>query len=265
MPEKSTHASDQELIQACDGELSPRAAARMEKHLQSCWQCRTRKQEIESAIGGFIRELRHDLDGKIPAADGPRALLKARLAQAAQKQPSSPAWFRLPPKLAMAMAGVALTAVALVLVTAHFWSATHAVYTATVVAPNPRLTPGATLLEERGQVCAESSPKNKAVPVALQRRVFEEYGIAGADPRAYEVDYLVTPALGGADDIRNLWPHSHSSTVWNAEVKDALEDRLRDLVCSGQIDLAAAQREIATNWIEAYKKYFRTDHPLQRN
>ena len=87
------------------------------------------------------------------------------------------------------------------------------------------------------------------VPVTLQRRVFDEYGIRGADPRAYEVDYLVTPALGGADDIRNLWPHSYSATVWNAHVKDALEDRLREMVCEGAVDLSAAQQELATNWI----------------
>ena len=31
-----------------------------------------------------------------------------------------------------------------------------------------------------------------------------------------------------------------------------------------QLDLATAQREIATNWIEAYKKYFHTDQPLAR-
>jgi hypothetical protein len=41
-----------------------------------------------------------------------------------------------------------------------------------------------------------------------------------------------------------------------------LEDRLRQMVCDGQMDLATAQREIAINWIEAYKKYFKTDRPL---
>ena len=110
----------------------------------------------------------------------------------------------------------------------------------------------------------ESNTKNKAVPVALQRRVFDEYGIRAAAPGAYEVDYLITPALGGADDIHNLWPQAYTATVWNAQVKDALEDHLRDLVCDGQLDLATAQREIATNWIEAYKKYFHTDRPLAR-
>lgn len=45
-------------------------------------------------------------------------------------------------------------------------------------------------------------------------------------------------------------------------MKDALEDRLREMVCDGSLDLMEAQREIATNWIAAYKKYFRTDTPL---
>jgi hypothetical protein len=132
----------------------------------------------------------------------------------------------------------------------------------TVSIPDSRLTPGATFLVSRPTVCGQANIKNKVVPVALQQRVFEEYGIAGADPRAYEVDYLVTPALGGADDIHNLWPHSYSATIWNAQVKDALEDYLRDRVCNGSLDLAEAQREIATDWIAAYRKYFHTDGPL---
>jgi hypothetical protein len=128
--------------------------------------------------------------------------------------------------------------------------------------PDSRLTPGATLLANGSAVCAQTNTKNKAVPSAIRRAVFEEYGIANADPRAYEVDYLVTPALGGADDIHNLWPHSYSSTVWNAPVKDALEDRLREMVCGGSLELTEAQREIADNWIGAYKKYFHTEEPL---
>jgi hypothetical protein len=131
-----------------------------------------------------------------------------------------------------------------------------------VAVPNPSLTPGATVLVSRGEVCKQSNTKNKAVPLALRRRVFDEYGIQAAEPSAYEVDYLITPALGGADDIHNLWPQSFTATVWNAHVKDELEDRLRELVCDGQLDLATAQREIAANWVEAYKKYFHTDRPL---
>lgn len=134
---------------------------------------------------------------------------------------------------------------------------------AIVSVPNSTITPGATVLRSRGELCRGESTKNKTVPVALQRKVFAAYGIPGAEPRAYEVDYLITPALGGADDIRNLWPQSYYATVWNAQVKDALEDRLRDLVCDGSVDLVTAQREIAANWVAAYKKYFHTERPLE--
>jgi hypothetical protein len=34
------------------------------------------------------------------------------------------------------------------------------------------------------------------------------------------------------------------------------------MVCDGSIDLTEAQREIAANWIAAYKKYFHTDTPI---
>jgi hypothetical protein len=96
------------------------------------------------------------------------------------------------------------------------------------------------------------------VPAEIRQRVFRVYGIEHADPRAYEVDYLITPALGGADDIRNLWPQPYGSTEWNAGVKDELEDRLREMVCQGQLDLTEAQHEIAQDWIAAYKKYLGT-------
>jgi hypothetical protein len=131
--------------------------------------------------------------------------------------------------------------------------------TRVVAIPDPRLPPGATVLLSSGEVCRASNIKNKAVPVALRQKVLEAYGISHAEPHAYEVDYLITPALGGADDIHNLWPQSYSDTVWNAQVKDDLEDHLRALVYDGKLDLATAQREIALNWIEAYKKYFHTD------
>ena len=132
---------------------------------------------------------------------------------------------------------------------------------AAVAIPDPRLTPGATVRQSREEVCRESNPNNKSVPADLRRKVFQEYGIRDAAPELYEVDYLITPALGGADDIRNLWPQSYRGTAWNAQVKDALEDHLREQVCLGNLDLATAQREIATNWIEAYKKYFHTEAP----
>jgi len=53
---------------------------------------------------------------------------------------------------------------------------------------------------------------------------------------------------------RNLWPQSAKTSPWNSYVKDALERKLHKLVCPGQSDLKTAQREIASDSIEAYKK-----------
>lgn len=248
------HLSDQELLLACDGELPARQAERAGAHLAACWSCRARKLEIEKAIANFVRL--HEERSALPSAEGPRALLKASLAELADSRPSfvRADWRRV------AVACAVLVAAAL---TAWFWPVRQASKDVAVAVPNPSLTPGATILVDRSEVCRASNTKNKAVPASLERRVLEEYGIAHAAPRAYEIDYLITPALGGADDIRNLWPHSYTNTAWNAQVKDALEDHLRELVCEGRIELATAQREIAVNWIEAYKKYFNTDQPLR--
>jgi hypothetical protein len=129
--------------------------------------------------------------------------------------------------------------------------------------PKPSLTPGAVRSVSIRDVCGETSDEAlRAVPVSVERRVFQEYGMPNARPSDYELDFLITPELGGAEDIRNLWPEPHSSTVWNSYVKDDLETYLHQQVCAGKLDLKTAQHDIATDWVSAYKKYFHTDRPL---
>jgi len=101
------------------------------------------------------------------------------------------------------------------------------------------------------------------VPPFLRMQVLREYGIANARPQEYEIDYLIAPGLGGTEDIHNLWPEPYNSRTWNAHVKDSLEERLHQLVCAGELDLSTAKRDIATDWIAAYKKYFHSDRPLE--
>jgi len=264
---EESHLTDREILLAADGELSPGRAAQVARHLQQCWSCRARKQEIEEAAIDFVRLYREGLDPLVPPAAGPRALLRARLAEASTVPPRSTGVARilhLDQVLAAAAMGLTLFGlwIAYTLATRQNQSASKAIVFST---PDSRLTPGAATLASTQAVCAQANLKNKQVSSALRQQVFREYGIADANPEEYEVDYLVTPALGGADDLRNLWPHSYSATVWNARVKDTLEDRLRDMVCSGNLDLTQAQREIAENWIAAYKKYFHTEQPLEEH
>jgi hypothetical protein len=114
-----------------------------------------------------------------------------------------------------------------------------------------------------GDVCSMPHEEVVAdVSSSLRQEVFQEYGIVNAHANDYEIDYLIAPGLGGIEDIHNLWPEPYTSKMWNARVKDVLEERLHELVCAGKLDLPTAQHEISTDWIAAYKKYFHTERPL---
>ena len=264
---RDTHPTDQDLILSADGELPAHRADRLRKHLAECWECRVRAQELEGAIGEFVHFHRRNLDPLLPPTSGSRALLKARLDQFAASAPVSwsrlLAWRRL---ILIAPGAVILLLVCLLMLprphTLPLQRSAHARFVP-MSFPATELTPGVIRVATRDGVCGSAEAKNRDVSPALRRRVFELYGMPDADPKAYEVDYLITPALGGADDIGNLWPQSYSATIWNARVKDALEDRLHELVCRGDVDLTTAQREISRDWISAYKKYFHTDRPLE--
>lgn len=252
----NTHASDQELLLITAGELAGERGSELEQHLKDCAACRDRRAALESSFREFSRARDQQLSPWIPPIAKPRALLRGRLSETPIRNDVRRA-------LIFAASGAAC-ALALLL-GVLFWRFSprdRAPVVPVVSVPDRTLTPGLAALVPKDQICGASPSKNRLVPVALRRRVFEEYGIQHAEPQAYEVDYLITPALGGADDIRNLWPQSYSATLWNARVKDALEDRLHDLVCEGQLDLATAQRDIAADWVGAYKKYFHTDRPL---
>jgi len=51
-----------------------------------------------------------------------------------------------------------------------------------------------------------------------------------------------------------LWPEPYAAAE-GARVKDKIENKLHDLVCSRQLSLRAAQSAIATNWWTAYQRY----------
>jgi anti-sigma factor RsiW len=263
MASHDSHISDQDLLQVADGELSRRRAAEIHDHLEACWTCRSRLTAIEKTIADFVAACSSGSDTELPSIEGPRALLRARLAQAAAARPATP-WdrirqlsfkSRLPVYGSLGVLAAAFFALAM-----HF--SVRDVGAAWI--PDSRLTPGMARPVTRDHVCSVRVREGfYPIPATLAYRVFEKYRIRDPRPRAYEVDYLITPALGGADDIRNLWPQPYASGDWNAHVKDALEDYLYNLVCKGQLDLATAQRDISTNWVAAYQKYFETERPLE--
>lgn len=259
MRNRDTHITDRELIQAADGELNSRRAAEVREHLAACWTCRTRMGEIEGAIAGFVHA--HQTELPLPPADGPRAMLRARLAEAAAG----------PLTLRERFSAFMLTGNRLAWVGGVMLAITLGLYATALLTtadqraglrPDPGLTPGEIRTVTEAELCAEEPEQPRIVPASLGQEVFERYGIEPR-PRAYEVDYLIAPELGGAvDDVRNFWPQPYNAPIWTAHVKDALEDYLHQQVCEQKVDLKTAQQEIARDWISAYKKYFHTQKPM---
>lgn len=272
-PDLVRHISDEELVRSADGELSSRRAAEVEAHLEACWDCRARMEDIQSTITGFVRSHHAEFDAQLPPAAGPHALLRARLSQLASEPQAD--WWPSAFPFRFSLPGVAIVCGPLIVMTIGilwFQHFAHRELTAgsqlfnAGATPNSNLTPGAFRQVTLSEVC--SVPREQVVtdvPVSLRQRVFQEYGIANARPEDYEIDYLIAPRLGGIEDIRNLWPEPYRNREWNAHVKDALEERLHEMVCSGQLDLQTARHDIATDWIAAYKRYFHTNKPLPLN
>ena len=123
------------------------------------------------------------------------------------------------------------------------------------ILPNPTMTPGEVIPGvSLDKVCTVGYTKTvRYVPQSKKDHVYELYGITKV-PHQFEIDHLISLELGGSNSMRNLWPQSYSG-IWGARIKDALENRLHDLVCMGKADLRTAQYEISHNWIQAYCKY----------
>lgn len=267
MLNRNHHPALHQLLLFADGELSPRHARWVRSHLTTCCECRSKLAEIETAMEEIVQLHRQVLDARVPPADGPRAELRARMAEwAANSQPGY-AWQSLLTPGVMRFAVVCAVTLIAVLGAALLYRNTvrnrENLRSFVGPLPNPSLTPGVTKSIAMSSIC--SAPEDEVdVPVTgnLQKKVFQEYGISGTSAANYEVDYLISPGLGGADDIRNLWPEPRYDVAWNSFVKDQLENYLHHEVCVGRIKLSVAQREISGNWIAAYKKYFHTDRPL---
>jgi hypothetical protein len=123
------------------------------------------------------------------------------------------------------------------------------------IRPDPRLTPGAVLSTDTALVCAPGYSRTvRHTSGQLKAFVYREYGIDRRQGH-YEMDHLIPLGIGGADVAANLWPESYDTLPWNAAVKDELEDFLHREVCAGRIPIEEAQKEIAEDWIVAYRKY----------
>jgi hypothetical protein len=275
------HLTDRELVLALDRELSSWRRAEVDAHLLSCAACQERREQLRVASHEFASTCCAETaeavaDDDARAHEASRDRLRRELMAAAPggaESRASAGWGLDARLLRWGRWGV--TAAALV-TTAWLIQATaparlidRAGRSATAPAvdagmlPVASLTPGVTWNVSASEICDAGVREQREIPLAVREQVVRAYGMQGLAESQYELDYLITPELGGAPDARNLWPQRYASRVWNAHVKDQLERLLPRLVCDGQLPLEVAQRDLARDWIAAYKKYFRTTAPLQ--
>jgi hypothetical protein len=137
---------------------------------------------------------------------------------------------------------------------------------AQVVMPNPSVTPGVTnpnvtQSNIQSTICvsgftATIRPPSSYTTSLKVRQLASGYAVNGDyETSHYEEDHLISLELGGhPTDPRNLWPEPYADK-YGARIKDRLENKLHDLVCSMAISLRTAQKAIAGNWEAAYVKY----------
>ena len=226
-----THIRDEDLLRLIDDELADSESGAVRDHLGRCPECSARLNRMRQL--STDTNTAHQIDAEY--------MRTVRL-------------------------GVALVATMLGL----YWLGTLQMPPGTPIVARLRiadlpvtyLTPGVTRPVTSSELCGSDNERDTpSVPTSIKHTVLREYGAGHIADEDFELDYLITPELGGATDEQNLWPERYSSDTWNARVKDDLEHLLRRLVCSGSISLESAQQDIARNWIAAYKYYFHTDRP----
>ena len=120
--------------------------------------------------------------------------------------------------------------------------------------PDPDCTPGAIFPDAtKNEICVSGySSTVRNVSISLKKKVFAQYGIEYPVPfGSYEVDHLIPLALGGSNDIANLWPKSAEPFPGFYE-KNITGNYLHKEVCDGNIALSIAQERMAKDWFLIY-------------
>src|SRR3989344_4301645 len=134
--------------------------------------------------------------------------------------------------------------------------------------PDHACTPGAIFENaDRETICVKGYTKTvRNVSVKTKKQVYAAYGIKYPPPTgSYEMDHLIPLALRGNNDVSNLFPEAKEPSPGFPE-NDVVEIYLYEQMCKGTIDLAAAQKQIAEDWLAVYNTISTTErsHIRQR-
>lgn len=92
---QNPHLSDEQLLLALDGELSAREATHANLHLQACWSCRARREQIEQAIGDVVEYRNYLMKPYFPLSKSGRTMFVAQLQHLTRTVPPPTLWSRI--------------------------------------------------------------------------------------------------------------------------------------------------------------------------
>lgn len=123
-----------------------------------------------------------------------------------------------------------------------------------VARPDPALSPGSSASGASAtDVCSPTYPRSVALASDTERRdTFARYGLPyPAAQTQYRIDHVIPVELGGDNSPANLWPEPVAAST--ADRKNAVGNRLHELVCNSSLPLATAQQAMASDWYAAWK------------
>lgn len=121
----------------------------------------------------------------------------------------------------------------------------------TIIYPNLKLTPGEVGTNNLSIICEEYYTKLLVmVPEDIVNQVYAEYNITTHANHEYEIDHWIPLALGGSNNLPNLWPQPKVYPGYRE--KDYVQLRLRDQLCSGKISLEEARAKVQGDWFDLY-------------
>ena len=104
------HPEEGELLRYCDGELRAKETARVARHLEACWDCRTRLDDLKQAIAEYVRYRRDVLEAALPGPPQPWRNLRGEFARMRVPDDSGAAWRRIFQRRAVWLLAGTLTA-----------------------------------------------------------------------------------------------------------------------------------------------------------
>lgn len=131
--------------------------------------------------------------------------------------------------------------------------------------PNSEITPGKVASVDVIEVCTKDySINNRRVSSSTKTKVYKLYNVNIKECRGgCKIDHLIPLAIGGSNDIKNLWPHEYGAE-WTVYQKTRLEVRLRKAVCQENMPIEEAQQCIASNWTQCYNHFYPSNKKGQK-